>query len=255
VNLPADTASTVLTVAKAASGVKSITINNSTTLSKVITVAPGGSATATIVATATDGTIKATYTVKVKRAPVISGITVSGGSLGTVFSATTKSYTVSIPATTSTVTLTPVKASACALLTIDGVAQSSKSYSPPIGGSITATITGKTALGLTVTYTVKISRAKLITGIRTSTSTYGISPSFSATTLDYTVTIPSTRSSITIYVTKASSGVKTVTMNGSATTSLVVKPSAGGSAKVVITATATDGTTKISYTVTVKRAS
>ncbi len=255
VTLPVDTSSTVIAYAKAATGVKSVTINGAAVTSYAVSVSkPGGSATATIVATATDGKTKSTYTVTIRRAAVLSGITTAGGTLSPAFSPATYAYTVNVPATTAKVTLTPVKSPGCTTVTIDGVAQASKEFAPPIGGSVTTTIVGRTDAGTTGTYTVTIKRAALVTGIRTSLTSNPISPAFSATTLGYAVNLPATRSSITIYATKASSGVKSLTMNGKAVASLTVSPAVGGSYPVVIVATAADGTTKITYRVTVKRA-
>lgn len=256
VTIPSDSPSTKLTLSRAASGVKSITVNGYNVSATTVTVAkPGGSTTVKIIATATNGTTKATYTVVVKRAPVISGITVTGGALSPAFSSGTTSYTVSVPATTSKITLKPLGTASCSSITIDGAVLASKSFYPPVGGSVTATIVGKTALGAACTYTVKISRAALITGIKTSSSTYHINPAFSATTLTYTVSIPSSKSSITIYATKASTGVKSMKINGKAVTYLLVKPPVGGSVTVTITALATDGKTTVTYKVIVKRAS
>ncbi len=255
VTLPVDTASTVIAYAKATTGVKSVTINGAAVTSYGVSVSkPGGSATATIVATATDGKTKSTYTVTVKRAPVLSGITAVGGTLSPAFSAATGSYTISVPATTAKVRLTPVKAAGCTSMTMDGAALASKDYTPPIGGSVTATIVARTDAGTTSTYTVTIRRAALVTSIRTSTSYYPVSPAFSAARLDYTVTIPATRTSITIYATKARTGVKSMTMNGRVTTSVLAKPPVGGSTVVTIVATASDGIAKSTYRVTVKRA-
>ncbi len=254
VTLPVDTTSTVISYAKAATGVKSVTINGAAATSYTVSVSkPGASSTATIVATATDGKTKSTYTVTVKRAPVLSGITVTGGSLSPAFSAATASYTVSVPATTAKVKLTPVRAAGCKSVTIDGAELASKEFYPPVGGSVKATIVASTGKS-TSTYTVLIKRAALITGIRTSTGSYPISPAFSAPKLDYTVTIPATRSSITIYATKAGTGVKSLTMNGRVTTSVLAKPPVGGSTVVTIVATASNGVTKVTYRVTVKRA-
>lgn len=254
ITLPADTSSTTLTYTKAATGVY-VTMNGTNVASLDVNVSkPGGAATVSIVAKASaSSTVKVTYTVTVRRAPVMSGITVTGGKLSPAFSPITGSYTISVPATTATVRLTPVRATGCTSVTIDGVEAASKDLSPVIGGSISATIVAKTAAGTTSTYTVKVMRAALVTGLKTSTTAYKITPAFSATTLNYTVTIPATRTSITIYATKARTGVKSLTMNGRAVTSLLVKPAVGKSVVVTVVATATDGKTKSTYYVTVKR--
>lgn len=261
VTIPADEPSTTLKLTRAATGVSSVAVGGHDVSTVPVPVAsPGGSASVTIVATATGGAVKVTYTVTVKRAPVLSAITANGGKLSPAFSAGTHSYTITVPATTSKVTLKAIGTADCTSVTMNGTtvtsassATMSKDYYPEIGGSVTATISAKTAGGATCTYTVKIVRAALITGIHTSSSTYRISPAFTATTLEYNVDIPASRSSITIYAAKASTGVKSVTMNGQAVTSLTVKPAAGSPLTVTIVATATDGVTKVTYKVYVNR--
>jgi hypothetical protein len=254
VNLPADTTSTTLTASLASSGVQGVTMNGTAVSTLPVTVsAPGGTSTVTIVATASDGTTKATYIVAVKRDPVISGITVTNGSLSPAFSPIIGNYTINVPATTSTVTLTPVRGAACVETEINGIPAASMSISLPVGGSRTIPVSGRTALGLVSTYNVTISRAALVTRIRTSTATYPVNPAFSATTLSYTVTIPASRASITVFATKAAKGVKALTMNGHKATSLLVKPALGASVTVTIVATASDGITTVTYVVTVHR--
>lgn len=255
ITLPVDTASTTLSYTKAATGVQSVTINGMAVTTYAVSVSkPGGSATATIVATATDGKTKSTYTVTVKRAGLLSGITAAGGTVSPAFSPATTAYTVTMPATAAKVTLTPVKSPGCTSVKIDGVELASKEFSPAIGGSVTATIVAKTDADTTATYTVTIKRSALVTGIRTNLTSSPVSPAFSATTLAYTVNLPATRSSVTLYATKAATGVKSLTIDGKAVTSLTVSTPVGGAISHVITATAADGITKVTYRVTVKRA-
>ncbi len=255
VDVPADTPSVTVTAAQAASGVRYMKINNVLQSSVVLTPAVGGTAKATVTALATDSKTKITYTVIVRRAPVISGISPDTGTMSPAFSATAASYTINLPSTVSSCTLTPVKGVDCAVLLINGVPQDSLTVNPLIGESIPVVIEGRTALGTAVTYNVTVKRAALITKIRSSSSRYPLSPVFSPTSMDYTIDLPATTSYVTVYVTKASSGVKALTINGRSASSYTARPAVGGTEVIVVNAVASDGVTSVTYTITVKRAS
>ena len=92
----------------------------------------------------------------------------------------------------------------------------------------------------------------MITGIAVSPGP--LDPVFNAATKTYTVSVPATVSQVKVTPAKASSGVQSVTINSTAVSYYYVKPMIGGSAQAKIVATATDGKTKDTYTVTVQRA-
>jgi len=250
VYVPADTATVNVTATQAATGVRSMTNSG-----PVLRPEAGGAAKAVITAVATDKKTKSVYTVTVHRAPIIARIAVTGGALSPAFTTAVKNYMVSLPATADNdVTITATPDAVCTQMTIDGAAVASKTIHPVIGETIRITIIGRTAAGTEVAYTVTVSRAALVKSISCATGGCGLTPAFSATTADYTITLPASKGSAVIRVAKMPAGVKSLTINGKAATSYTAKPPAGGSVTVTITATASDGRTQSIYTVTVTRA-
>ncbi len=74
---------------------------------------------------------------------------------------------------------------------------------------------------------------------------------FADATLIYTADVPSTKSSLTVYASKAKKGVKYLTMNGKSRTSFTVKRNAAGVSAVTLVATASGKVTKVTYVITV----
>jgi Leucine-rich repeat (LRR) protein len=247
INLPADVASVTVTPTAAPSGVRSLA-NTRPVLSPPV----GGSASTVITAVAADKKTKSVYTVTARRAPIVSGIGVANGKLSPAFSTTRGGYTVSLPATTASLTLTPAKGADCARLLINGEKRDSITLAPAIGESMTVTIEGSTAAGTKSAYTVTVTRAALLTKVYSGSKAYPATPAFSPTTPDYTITLPATASSVAVRATKAK-GVKYLYFNGKKASSYTAKPPIGGSVTVTITAVAADGRTSVTYRVTVVR--
>jgi hypothetical protein len=249
--IPAETASVTASAVKTLSGVSSVTGDQ--TLSPPL----NGSATAWFTAVAADGKTKVTYTVTAKRS-VITGIGVTGGTLSLAFDPAAtfdrRTYIVSVPATASSVTLTPHTSTDCTSLKINGVEQSSITVPLAFGETKSVTIEASTALGTTAKYQVNATRAALVTNITSSIKAYPVNPAFNPANPTYAINLPVYAGSVTIKAAKASRGVKSLTINGKKASSLTVKLPPGGSIAVVIVATATDGTTQGVYTVTVSRA-
>lgn len=191
-------------------------------------------------------------TIDVYRIQPVTGISITGGSLSPAFSAGTKSYTVSVPATTSAVTVKPVIAGSCSSFTINNQAVPSVVLYPQVGGSATAVISAKAVNGSVFSYKVTVKRASLITSITASAG--NLSPLFTPTTLSYMViNVPSSTTTVKITPVKALTGVKSVTINGKAVSYAYISPSVGGSLTIVITAS--DNITKLTYTVVITHSS
>jgi uncharacterized protein YkwD len=248
VTVPADTESVTVTPAAAPAGVRSVTVSGAT-----LRPAAGGSATAKIVALASDKKTKLTYTVTVKRDPIVTGIQVSGGSLSPAFSASKGSYSVKPSSSSKEVKLTAVGGANCAKLSINGEQTDSVTLNPAVGQSIPVKVTGKTARGTAVSYTVDVGNPALLTNIYSGTKGISVSPAFNAATQNYSVAMPAGAKSVSIRVTKAKSGVQYILINGKKCTSYTAKPVIGGTVAVSVVAVGKDGT-KQSYTVMVTRA-
>jgi gliding motility-associated-like protein len=227
-----------------------------------LTVGPN---TITLIGTAQDGVTTKTYTVTVTRAPSsnanLSLIQLSSGTLSPVFAAATTSYTASVPNATSSITVTPTTSNPTATVTVNGTAVTSGTASasiPLVVGPNTITVIGTAQDGVTTkTYTVTVTRissnAKLAL-IHLSSGT--LSPTFAPATTSYTASVSNATSSITVTPTAVYS-TTTITVNGTAVTSGTASGSialAQGPNTITLITTAQDGVTKMTYTVTVTRA-
>ncbi|WP_162260362.1 cadherin-like beta sandwich domain-containing protein, partial [Rhizobium sp. Root73] len=246
-----------------------ITVNGipvvSGAMSGAINVAVGSNPV-TILVTAEDGLTTKTYTVDISRAPStnagLGSLYLSRGSLSPSFNVGTASYTASVPNGTSTITVTLATADPTATVTINGTIVTSGSASaaiPLIVGSNTITIVTTAQDGTTTkTYTVAVTRLLAsnadLSGLSLSSGT--LSPSFAAGTTSYTAAVANSVASITLTPMVADPAA-TVTVNGAT----VVSGSASGAIALAVgtntittVATAQDGATAKTYTVTVTRA-
>ncbi|MFC5470135.1 cadherin-like beta sandwich domain-containing protein [Cohnella suwonensis] len=223
-----------------------------------------GNNTITVVVTAQDGTTK-TYTVTVTRAEGasnnadLSGLTLSQGTLAPAFDWDTTSYTAEVGYAVTSLTVTPTTADSNARVTVNGTEVNSGSQSSSInlsesGSTITVVVTAQD--GTTKTYTVTVTKAASnnadLSGLSLSIGT--VSPSFSASTTSYTVNVDNEITSLTVTPTVADSSAR-VTVNGQTVTSGSASSSihlSEGSNTIPIEVTARDGTTKKTYSVTVK---
>ncbi|ULQ60845.1 cadherin-like beta sandwich domain-containing protein [Brucepastera parasyntrophica] len=229
-----------------ATGVKAdatATVGGDSGTAKPLSVGPN---TITITVTAQDGTIQ-DYTVTVTRAKssnaVLSGITVSEGTLGPAFAANTTSYTVSVANSVTGITVTGIKADTTATLSANNGVEQTLAV-----GANTITIRVTAEDGTIKDYTVTVTRAPssnaTLSGVTVSEGT--LVPAFDANTISYTVSVGNSVAGITVTGTKADS---TATVGGDSGTA---KTLAVGANTITITVTAEDGTTK-DYTVTVTR--
>jgi len=197
----------------------------------------------------------------------LSALTISNGTLSPSFNSTTYAYTVSVPNSTSSITVTPTLTNAAVGHSI-GVKVNSGSYATVSSGATSAalslnvgtnTIIVKTST-LTVTdftYTITITRAPssdaTLTGLSISSGT--LSPSFASITTSYADSVPGIASSVAITPT-VNEADATVTVNGKAVTSGSASSLIAlnmGSNTITTVVTAQDGTTQKQYTINVTR--
>ncbi|MDE3041968.1 MAG: cadherin-like beta sandwich domain-containing protein [Nitrospirota bacterium] len=251
----------------------SMTINGQATASgqaRTITLGGAGSSTPIpIVVTAVSGS-QNTYIVTVNRAALggnnnLQSLTVSLGTLSPAFTASTTSYSVDVASTVSSVTVTATLQDTNASMMVNGQGTSSgQARTIPLNGagsSTLVTIEVTAQNGSQKTYFVTVNRAALggdnnLSALSVSGQT--LSPAFAASTLNYTVGVASTVTSVTVTATKSdpnavmsgsvtagagqATGQATISLNGP-----------GTSTTVSILVTAVNGSQK-TYTITVNRA-
>lgn len=222
-----------------------------------------GSNTITTVVTAQNGGTTKTYTVTVTRAASsnanLSALSSSSGTLSPPFVPTTTSYTFSIGAAVSSITITPTVADSTASVTVNGVAVTSGAASGAIAmntGANTVTTVVTAQNGTTKTYTATVTRAVSVNNdlAALSLSSGTLSPVFSAAQQTYSANVPNANTSITVTPTVVDSSA-TVTVNGVAVTSGAPSGAIAlntGLNVIVVTVTAQDGSPR-SYTISVTR--
>lgn len=128
-----------------------------------------GSNSISIAVTAQDGVTIQTYTLAVTRAagPVLSGLSLSIGTLSPAFASGTTAYTATIPGTASSLTITPTWIDGTITGKVNGQVVTSGTASSPIA----VTFTGSTTVNVTLTAT---------DGLSTRTYTLAIAPQLTA---------------------------------------------------------------------------
>ncbi len=220
----------------------------------------------TTVVTAQNGTTTKTYTITVTRAlssdASLSNILLSAGTLSPVFAKTSTSYTVSVPNTTTSITLTPTTTNGNATMKVNGTAVSSGTPSGQITlnvGQNTISILVSAQDGATTkTYTISVTRVPSINAslASMSPSVTPLSPIFAPATTSYTLAVKNSITSMTVKPVTSDANA-TIKVNGatvvSGTTSQAIAL-AVGSNNISVVVTAQDGTTTRTYTITVTRA-
>ncbi|HEX4775040.1 MAG TPA: cadherin-like beta sandwich domain-containing protein, partial [Candidatus Saccharimonadales bacterium] len=231
------------------------------------------SGTAAATSPAANYTIKAynsggvgTATVNIKVAAstnaTLASLATSQGTLSPVFAPATVNYTASVANAVGSTTVTPATSDIGATVKVNGVTVASGSASGNIllaygSNLITTVVTAED--GVTKqTYTINLTRTPLtiatLSGLTLSSAS--IAPAFATATTSYTAAVDNTVTTITLTPT-VSDASETVTVNGvavSSGTASAAIPLAVGANAITTVATAQDGVTKDTYTVTVTRA-
>ncbi|MBX3303646.1 MAG: cadherin-like beta sandwich domain-containing protein [Nitrospira sp.] len=251
----------------------SMTVNGQTTSSGQTRTIQLGTPNSTtpiiIIVTAQNGTQKV-YTLTVIRAALggnnnLQRLTVSPGPLVPAFTSGTTNYSVDVGSSVASVTITPTLQDTTATMTVNGQVTNSGQArtitlrAAGLNTSIPIVVTAPN--GSSKTYTITIDRAALASNNNLSVLTVSpgsLAPAFAQNTLNYTVDVSSTVTSVNVSATKADpnavlSGDVTAgagTATGQATIQL---DGPGTSKNVSITVTAPNGSSKL-YRITVNRA-
>lgn len=254
VSLPASMGSVTLTAAK--NDLAAMTIDGAAVAGKTVSVGCGQSKTVAIAVTSDQGN-QTTYRVTVTRAKAdasrLLSLGTTAGSLSPAFDPYKTGYTLTLPESTGSVTLKPVKSVSSSRLYINGKLTSSKTFALTPGQIVKATVRVVSATGAACTYTVTIKRNPSSNANLKSLTAAGaaLSPAFSQSVLAYTLTVPENKGSVNIKVATADSKA-TATINGSKATSKTISIANGQSKTVTIVVTAQSGAKK-TYTVTMTR--
>ena len=150
------------------------------------------------------GNSSTAFSLQVTANALLSGLTLSAGTLSPAFTAGTTAYTVSVTNTVSSVTITPVTGVSTSTVKINGTAVTSGTPSGPIDLSvgtnlIDIVVTAQDGI-TTETYSLVITRAlstdAYLSNLTIKTAT--LSPAFAFKTLTYTASVPGTTSSVTV---------------------------------------------------------
>ncbi len=194
----------------------------------------------------------------------LSSLTVTPGSLQPAFFANTTNYAVNAPTSATSVTVTAVPKDNAATVTINGIVTAaglgrSVALGSP-GSTTTILIVVETQTGLETTYTVTVTRLlSSDNNLSALTVTPGsLTPTFTSSTLDYTVNVATNVTSMTVSATKSDSNA---VMTGSLTAGAGVAigqasiplNGPGTATPVTITMIAPNGSAK-TYRITVNRA-
>jgi gliding motility-associated-like protein len=221
----------------------------------------------TIVGTAQDGLTQQTYTLTVTRAApsavaTLANLVLSNGTISPAFSSSTTSYTTTVANAVSSITLTPTVTDATATISVNGdvvvSGQSTASINLGVGANV-ITVVGLAQDGNTQqVYAVTVTRTAPATDATLSAivlSNGTLSPAFSSGTTNYSATVATNVSSITLTST-LSNAYATVTVNGdpviSGQSSGVINLGFGTNTLLVV-GTAQDGSTQQTYTLTITR--
>lgn len=207
----------------------------------------------TITVTAEDKTTVKTYTITVTRARSananLSKITLSTGSLNEVFNANTTAYTMNVPNSVTSLTVTPETEDSTASVSVPG-------GSALVTGENTITITVTAQDETTIkTYTITVTRAKSGNADLSSLEIGEQSINLDAS-VNYSINVENETDAVTVIPTAADSAAKKIEVNGEEVLSGSVSGSISlnvGPNTIIIVVTAENDTTR-TYTITVTRA-
>lgn len=224
---------------------------------------PIGVTTVTVAVTAQDGTSSRSYTIRITRPQSsnnnLAGLSVSAGAISPAFSSGNLSYSLTVPSTVASTTVTPTVEDSTASVAVNGVPTPSGQPSAAIplavgANSITVAVTAQN--GTAKNYGVTITRTANANLSGLTVSAGALSPGFSGDVTSYNVAAPNANATTTVVAT-ATDSTSTITINGAAVASgqtfgpvpLVVGPTT-----FTVVVTAAGGAATKTYTVTVTRA-
>ena len=188
----------------------------------------------------------------------LATLALSAGALSPVFAAATTSYTASVPNVTASIAVTPTAAHAGATITVNGSAVASGDASNValvIGDNTIDTVVAAQD-GTQKTYRVVVTRLSNDANLTNLVLNAGtLAPLFASGTTGYTASVPFETGSITVTPTAAESHA-TITVFGNAVASGAASgniPLNVGINAIDTVVTAQDGTTMLTYTVTITR--
>jgi len=192
----------------------------------------------------------------------LANLTTSAGTLSPAFNSDTLTYNFFVPATTSSLRVTPTRTQIGSTILVNGhsVPSGTASAAIPIAIDTTTAITVSTTSAdnsSTITYTLNISRVSPIAANLANLQVNGhaTTPAFVANVTSYSLTVPPNVQSVTFYPVLRYT-TSTVTVNGSPAMSrqttgpVYLNP---GPNPIPIVVTAADGITTKTYTVNVTR--
>ncbi|MFC3770139.1 cadherin-like beta sandwich domain-containing protein [Paenibacillus sp. GCM10012303] len=251
-----------------ASVVKSVNVGDSRTILITLTEPMGGGGTLTVLPGAVfdaagngavEKSLQASRNVLSDEAR-LNSLSIEEGMLSPAFDPEKLSYSTSVPLTAEQVSITATTAHPKAKLVIDGVESVSgvpKTVIIPDNGEIAVRVIAED--GATVReYSIGISRSNepdrdaALSGLAVTPGT--LAPAFDPAKLAYEVEVSSSVTTLQVTATASSSKAQGLTINGAAVVSGAVQTvtiPASGLIEVVVTAA--DGTTKMTYSVRVKR--
>lgn len=256
------TVTPVVSEATATVSVNGITLTSETT-SGIVSLNTGPN-TVNVLVTAEDGVTTTLYKITVNRAAGnnanLSALRLSTGVLSPSFSEGTLNYTSVVPHGTATVTFTPTVSDITSTVTINAITVTSGSASVPIilaGGPNIINVTVRAVDGTTMkTYQVIVVREpgpSTNTDLLSITMSNGtLSPVFTSTTANYTLSIPETVNKLSLTAT-AVEALAVINVNGITVVSGTALQDINVTADITtftISVTAADGVTKRAYTIT-----
>ncbi|MDI4650267.1 cadherin-like beta sandwich domain-containing protein [Cohnella hashimotonis] len=241
-----------------AQGGGTVTVNGTVVVSgqnsQAIDLVAGVPKTITIVTTESGKSPK-TYVIVVTRSAdsnaMLSGLSVSAGTLSPGFKSSVNEYTVSVPYTTTTIKVTPTVAAGTSTIKVNNQSAASGSETGELSLSVgqnTVAVEVTSQSGFKQSYVILVTRQPASQDSTLSSLTISdgtLTPPFSAYTKDYTLSVPYSRSELVINAT-ASSPFATLTGDG-------LHALAVGENNLKVVVTAQNGTTVSEYKIVVTR--
>ncbi|MFZ2277983.1 MAG: cadherin-like beta sandwich domain-containing protein [Prosthecobacter sp.] len=185
----------------------------------------------------------------------LASLTVSSGSLSPAFDSGTTSYTLDLPYSTATLSVTPVLADTSAKIQMNSASISVGTFSLPEGGTTITTLVTAQDGTTTQAYTLTVNRATGPSLASLELDSGTLSPAFDSGTTSYSVAVSSTTSSI-VLTPSLVDGTSTLKVNGTTAASGSASDAISlvyGDNAISVAATSQDGSITKTYTLLVTR--